>query len=136
MSVLGTLHHLALCVSDIDRARAFYTPVLGLLGYEGPRLTPRGVALYSGPAGAIGLWPQREAAPNVPHDLYSPGLHHLCFAAAGRDDVDALYAQLLSLSADILEAPAEYDYAPGYYAVFFTDPDGLKLELAHTPNPL
>ena len=26
---------------------------------------------------------------------------------------------------------AEYPYAPGYYAVFFTDPDGIKLELVH-----
>jgi len=34
----------------------------------------------------------------------------------------------------ILDAPAEYpEYAPGYYAVFFADPDGLKLEFVHTP---
>ena len=35
-----------------------------------------------------------------------------------------------------LDPPAEYPlYAPGYYAVFFADPDGLKLEFVHMPNP-
>lgn len=34
----------------------------------------------------------------------------------------------------MLDAPAEYGYEPGYYAVFFSDPDGLKLELVHVPN--
>ena len=32
-----------------------------------------------------------------------------------------------------MDAPRQYDYLPGYYAVFFTDPDGLKLELVHVP---
>ena len=30
--------------------------------------------------------------------------------------------------------PAEYDYIPGYYAVFFHDPDGIKLEIVHVPE--
>lgn len=134
MTRLGSLHHLALCVSDIERAERFYTPVLTALGFEMPRFTPRGVCLYTGPAGAIGLWPQRHNPPNTPHDLYSPGLHHLCFAADSRDDVDRLYETLVSMDATILNAPAEYDYMPGYYAVFFADPDGLKLELACPPS--
>jgi len=37
------------------------------------------------------------------------------------------------IGATILDAPAEYDYTPGYYAVFFADPDGLKLEVVHEP---
>jgi hypothetical protein len=33
---------------------------------------------------------------------------------------------------DVLDAPAEYpEYGRGYYAVFFADPDGLKLEAVH-----
>jgi predicted lactoylglutathione lyase len=34
----------------------------------------------------------------------------------------------------VTDPPKEYDYLPGYYAVFFTDPDGLKLELVHVPR--
>ena len=43
---------------------------------------------------------------------------------------------LRDFGADVLDAPAEYPhYAPGYYAVFFADPDGLKLEFVHMPTP-
>ena len=30
--------------------------------------------------------------------------------------------------------PSEYSYIPGYYAVFFYDPDGIKLEIVHVPG--
>ena len=48
--------------------------------------------------------------------------------------LDALHALLQKIGANILDAPAEYpQYSAGYYAVFFTDPDGLKLEFVHKP---
>jgi glyoxylase I family protein len=62
------------------------------------------------------------------HDRYSPGLHHIAWNAASREDVDAMHAHLLSIGATILDPPAAYpQYGPTYYAVFFADPDGLKL---------
>jgi len=42
---------------------------------------------------------------------------------------------LKQTGATILDAPAEYPYSPGYFAVYFTDPDGLKFEFAHAPKP-
>lgn len=66
--------------------------------------------------------------------MYAPGLHHLAFNADSAAQVDEFYKLLLKIGAKILAPPAEYDYAPGYYAVFFTDPDGIKLELAHIPG--
>ena len=39
------------------------------------------------------------------------------------------------MRATVLDAPAEYPYSPGYFAVYFTDPDGLKLEFAYAPDP-
>ena len=36
--------------------------------------------------------------------------------------------------AEIESEPQEYTYLPGYYAVFFYDPDGLKLEIVHVPG--
>ena len=35
---------------------------------------------------------------------------------------------------EIGSGPEEYFYSPGYFAVFFYDPDGLKLELVHVPG--
>ncbi|MEQ1609529.1 MAG: VOC family protein [Hyphomonadaceae bacterium] len=74
----------------------------------------------------------REAARM--HDRHSPGMHHLELRAKSREDVDALDRKLKKFGAEILDPPAEYpDYGKGYYAVFFADADGLKLEYACTP---
>ena len=44
-----------------------------------------------------------------------------------------MHELLVGLGAEILDAPAEYDYDPGYYAVFARDPDGFKIEVVHIP---
>jgi glyoxylase I family protein len=55
--------------------------------------------------------------------------------ADSREDVDGLHRLLLEIDATILDAPSDYpQYRPGYYALFFADPDGLKLEFVHTPQ--
>ena len=61
------------------------------------------------------------------------GLCEICWSAPSRAAVDALAQELGDHGFDILHAPADYPYAPGYYAVFFADPDGMKLELVHNP---
>ena len=48
--------------------------------------------------------------------------------------VDERAEWLRNRGARIESGPAEYDYTPGYYAVFFYDPDGIKLELLHRPG--
>jgi len=69
------------------------------------------------------------------HDRYSPGLHHLAWSAGSRDDVDRLHDLLREIGATVLDPPAEYpQYGADYYAVFFADPDGLKLEFVHWPR--
>lgn len=54
--------------------------------------------------------------------------------------MDAIHELLREMGAGVLDAPAEYrgeEYSPGYFAVFFADPDGLKLEIVYQPlnNP-
>ena len=83
---------------------------------------------------SIGIRSASGANAGRTHDRYSPGLHHLAWTAASRADVDAMYAHLQEIGAVILDAPAEYPkYGPEYYAVFFADPDGLKLEYVYKP---
>ena len=77
-----------------------------------------------------------DAGASRQHDRYSPGLHHLAWRADGREDVDRLHALLVERGAEVLDAPAEYPQyngGRGYYAVFFADADGLKLEYVFTP---
>jgi catechol 2,3-dioxygenase-like lactoylglutathione lyase family enzyme len=62
------------------------------------------------------------------------GLHHLCFRARERADVD-VHAFLGTLdSVNIIRAPREDQWAPGYYSLLFEDPDGIRLELNHVPG--
>ena len=133
--VLGAVGHLALTLRDLKTSEAaFYKPVLEFLGYAKVEEEDGMTLWFSGAAGvAINLW---QAAPELaarPHERYAPGFHHFAFAADTREQVDALHDLLVSIGADVLDVPAEYAYLPGYYAVFFADPDGLKFELAHVP---
>lgn len=132
------IHHVDLTVSDMTRSRAFYEPVMRYLGYELTRETPRQV-LFSQADGcantSVRLYAAKPGSRGNRHDRYAPGLHHLAFDAESREDVDGLHLLLRELNAEILDPPGVY-YPPGYYALFFADPDGLKLELAFTPGSL
>ncbi|OLO11199.1 hypothetical protein BTW10_10385 [Chromohalobacter japonicus] len=134
---LGKLHHFGLTVTDMGRSEAFDGSILEYLGYapgqeiEDPAAT---AIIWSGPGGAISIWPCNPDCPNKQWDMHSPGRHHVALAADSREQVDQFHEHLKTIGANILNAPAEYGYMPGYYALFFTDPDGIKLELAHTPD--
>jgi catechol 2,3-dioxygenase-like lactoylglutathione lyase family enzyme len=136
----GTINHLRLSVRDIAACEAFYDPLLALLGYTQVPRDDAGRAWGRRDASAGMQWliltpaaPEHHAAP--PHDLTAPGLHHLAFNADSRAQVDAAHELVRGRGAEILDAPAEYDYEPGYYAVFFRDPNGFKLEVVHIPQP-
>ena len=128
----GAIHHIDLTVSDLARATQFYDQVMPLLGFRRNDDVPEG-PIWAGASCEIGLVAARADA--HAHDRFTPGLHHLAFAAPDRAAVDKVHELLLALGVRILDAPAEYpQYAPGYYAVFFADPDGIKLEYVHTPR--
>jgi catechol 2,3-dioxygenase-like lactoylglutathione lyase family enzyme len=130
------VHHVDLVVSSIGRSLPFYTELLGPLGFN--RVSEvegeRGETIWyiGGPGTAVGL---REVQSEVaPYDRYSIGLHHLAFEAASRGVVDERADWLRSQNVELESEPQEYTYIPGYYAVFFFDPDGLKLEIVHVPG--
>lgn len=131
----GFPHHLDLTVTDLSGSSAFYDKVLGELGYartgEYAGDVPCWALKTEGPCFSIGLHVARS---DVEHDRYAAGFHHLALHAESRETIDAFHAFLLHERIKVLDAPAEYDYTPGYYAVFFADPDGLKLELVHEPR--
>ena len=134
MPSFAGVHHVDLVVSSIGRSLPFYRDLLAPLGYQ--RISEvegeRGETIWylGGPDVALGL---REAQSEGPHDRYRVGLHHLAFEAWSRAVVDERAAWLAGQDAEIESGPEEYGYMPGYYAVFFYDPDGLKLEILHVP---
>lgn len=128
----GLIHHIDLTVSNLERSRSFYDVVFGYLGYRRADDSPHGTDWDwqgDGPFHSIGIVRRGGAYADRPHDRYSPGLHHLAWTADDRDDVDGLHQLLVEQGMTILDPPADYPrYGPEYYALFFTDPDGLKLE--------
>ncbi|HEX3500208.1 MAG TPA: VOC family protein [Stellaceae bacterium] len=122
------IDHLVLCVGKFARSKRFYDAVLGFLGftlkYEFDRTAgwSNGKTLFwIGEADARGK--QR------PYRVGDVGFHHYAFELARRRDVDDLGAFLKKRKARIVDPPADYpDYGKGYRAVYFLDPDGMKLE--------
>ncbi len=58
----------------------------------------------------------------------------MAFEAPSREVVDERLRWARAAGLEIESEPREYDYRPGYYAGFFYDPDGLKLEIVHVPD--
>jgi glyoxylase I family protein len=135
------ISHVDLVVSSIEQSLCFYRGLLGPIGWTGLRqaVGEQGETIYylsvEGPGlAALGLREKRSDSPGTPYDRYSVGLHHLCFDVPSRRVVDERAQWLRANGGQIESDPAEYDYTPGYYAVFFYDPDGIKLELLHRPT--
>jgi glyoxylase I family protein len=131
------VHHVDLVVSSIAHTLPFYRDLLAPLGYHGISEVEgeRGETIYYlwGPGTSVGL---REAQTprKQPFDRYEVGLHHLALEAASRAAVDERAEWLTAQGAEIESGPREYAYMLGYYAVFFYDRDGIKLEIVHVPR--
>ena len=123
------LDHIYLTVSDMARSEAWYDKVLGLLDFRKSDFTIAKTPHrhYFNPVMQITIRPAREGF--TPHDSYSPGLHHLCLQVASNDDVDRLAVALNEMGIDCSAPAFHTDYAPDYYAIFFSDPDGVRLEV-------
>jgi glyoxylase I family protein len=131
------IHHVDLVVSSIERSLPFYRDLLGPLGWHGITEVEgeRGETIYYlwGPGSSLGVR-EKLSEREGPVDRYEVGLHHLCFEARSRGVVDERAEWLGERGATIESGPEEYGYQLGYYAVFFYDPDGIKLEIVHVPG--
>jgi len=122
------IDHLVLRVKDIERSRRFYDLVLGFLGFK-PKYHFADAVGWSNGKTLLWIGEADAAGKEHPHRLGNIGFHHYAFELGKRQDVDDLYALLKRNKVNVVDPPADYpDYGEGYYAVFFTDPDGLKLE--------
>jgi catechol 2,3-dioxygenase-like lactoylglutathione lyase family enzyme len=117
--------HIVLSVSDFARSKEFYGKVLGFLGFkvldEYPEMigwTNRRTRLWISQADGEG---RRHR-----HRKGEVGFHHFAFELESRRDVDALQSFLENNGIEIVDRAAEH--YPSYYAVYFLDPDGMKLE--------
>jgi len=116
------IDHISIRVSDYGKSKAFYAKLFEFLGFEISDEYPGTIGWTNGRtrywiAGAEGRKKYR---------IGDVGLHHYAFQLRSRRDVDALQTFLEKEKVRIVD-PAD-EYYEDYYAVFFLDPDGIKLE--------
>ncbi|MEW6271290.1 MAG: VOC family protein [Thermodesulfobacteriota bacterium] len=127
-----SIDHVDLTVGDLERSTEFYGKVLGALGFR--RVAHESYVAWGNAHMNVGLRAAAPAESGKGFDRRRIGFHHLALKARSRADVDRFHAFLVREGLTVLDPPAEYpQYGPGYYAVFFADPDGMKLELVHFP---
>jgi predicted enzyme related to lactoylglutathione lyase len=138
----GLIHHLIVKVTDLQRSSAFYGPLFEFMGYaltgcsadfqDWRRVDLNGMPEIS----LVQVTPDLAAVPYVRGAVGHH--HHIAFNAESRQAVEecaALLGRLAHTGGKLIYPPRDYpQYSPGYYAVFFEDPDGLYLEFAYTPS--
>ena len=133
--MLTGLAHVDLTCRDVERSIAFYLAVLGPLGLQAPPVTFDGeqgetinyLRFPEAGSGSIGL---RAASVEQDFALYAPGLHHIAFAVATPDDVRVAHEGAVREGAEIVHPPTAFPrYHPDYFATFFLDPDGFRVEV-------
>ncbi len=136
---MAAIHHIRLSVSDLNTATRFYSPLLEGLRFKelSPRLTEKGEIdrLRFEKDGMILLIGRTMEAGR--HERSKPGLHHLAFSVDSRAEVERIYEEVIKNleDVDVEDPPIDCpEYGEGYYATFFFDPDGIKLEVTYTPK--
>jgi len=150
MPISGPLAHIDISVGHPERSIPFYAALLEALGYrrwnvllpewQGP--TPSratwGIRYPNGARFEIEVRPARPESRDRRYDRGEPGPHHLAFHAESREAVQRVHRALLETGAEVLDPPADYGgqpgYAEGYFAAFYADPDGVKLEVVYLPG--
>ena len=124
--ILKSIHHAAIICSDYSRSKAFYTDILGLEivaeNYRQARDSWKlDLRLPDGGQVELFSFPDAPARPSYPE---AQGLRHLAFLV---DSVETVKAQLETRGVEL--EPVRVDEFTGKRFTFFSDPDGLPLEL-------
>ncbi|MEW6269409.1 MAG: VOC family protein [Thermodesulfobacteriota bacterium] len=127
MEINGVAHTF-LTVSNFEACRPFYEKLLPFLGLT-PIIQTDQMLYFVGGRTAVGVVQAEERFGGERFAQFRVGLHHLCFRARTREDVDEVHRMLVEHGATIVHPPEEGPWAPGYYSVLFEDPDGIRLEV-------
>ncbi len=130
---INGIAHVMLTVSNFAACAPFYERLLAFLGLQAV-IQSDVMLYYVGGRTAVGIVKGDDAFRQERFVQQRVGLHHVCFRARERADIDALHGLLCEMGATIVHPPEEGVWAPGYYSVLFEDPDGIRLECNHVPG--
>ena len=150
MPSIGSLSHIDISVGSPHKANPFYDALLTSLGYRRWSIDD---PQWSGPSPSRATWGKKNAdgsrfdievrpadqdLSDVRYNRYRPGPHHVAFHADSEAAVDRAFESVRAIGGEVLDPPTNYGgqsgYGEYYYAVFFADPDGFKLEVCYVPT--
>ena len=127
----AAIDHMTINVGDVT----FYKGLLTHLGFKTIMNYAYGFGASDGNASIWVFKTSHAYSSNVFHRK-ATGLNHVAFRVGTKADVDDFYKQYMiphGIPA-LYGGPAEHpEYVPGYYAVYFEDPDRIKLEVMFAP---
>ncbi|MCB2829330.1 VOC family protein [Streptococcus dysgalactiae] len=123
------LHHVEVYVSNLAKSREFYEPLLIKLGYYPYQEWEDGFSFKKSEHYIVFVQTPAEFL-EVGYHRCRIGLNHLAFYGGSRKQVDQLRKDLITRSVNLLYED-RYPYAGGenHYALYFEDPDGIKIEV-------
>jgi catechol 2,3-dioxygenase-like lactoylglutathione lyase family enzyme len=126
------LDHIDLRVKDFAQARKFYEKLLPALGFTCDRSDPDWGTFYT-----VGRDQPSEFFGFTVDPDHQPNGTRIAFWADSRDEVNKIAELVREIGGRNLEGPEVCPgYSPGYYAFFFEDPEGNKLEICHREQPI
>lgn len=124
------IDHIYLTVSNLDRSEKFYDAVMDSIGFRKGLFqlgAEKHIQYYNRHFGIV-LRPARDAGP---HNPYAPGLHHLCLRVEDEKHVHEAAKRFKENGISVSEPKCYPEYALDYFAVFISDPDGIRLEITN-----
>jgi len=125
---IRNVDHLVVAVSNFERSKRFYSALFKFLGMKVMDEYDEAIGWKNG-SSRFWIFQADAKGRGHRHRIGEVGYHHYAFSLRSRKDVDDLQMFLTKCGAKIVDPAGEY--YDNYYAVYFLDPDGLKLEGMH-----
>lgn len=121
--------HIKLSVSNFKKSSGFYSRLFKKLSFKQVSYGKNTIGWVTKEGFGISITDAKTPKPR--YRFSAPGLHHLCFKARSIKEVDSVYESMKN-NTYVFDKPQRYpNYTKNYYAVFFSDPDGIKIEVAY-----
>ena len=130
---INGMAHVILTVSQYEKAKLFYSKLLTEMGMKCV-FNSNKMTYFVGGRTALGIQPCKPEFQGERFNQGRVGLHHICFRARTREDVNKSERLLRSIGAKIVTAAKEGTWAPGYYYMLCEDPDGIRVEVNFVPG--
>lgn len=128
-----SLSHVEINVTDYAKSISFYETILTPLNWK-KLVSQKSHTTFSDGALKLVICPVEDKFRNSSFHRKQVGLNHLAFYANSKEQVDFMYSKILLKN----NIECLYEGTPkgdsSYYAIYFEDPDRIKIEIVHAPN--